>query len=347
MTGNRRKPAAFRIDPAPARPKAAKTPAKRKPRALTVPEIQIEPEPDDGPLVPARQPATGVARAIRWASLLTSSLAALFTLWAGLAVTGLIENLFERSELLGWIGTGVLAVAAFALLAITIRELAGLFRLRKLETIQRDAARAVSGDDRSAAASVLAALRGIYAGRADTAWGLARLKDSLEDIIDPADRMRLIERDLMAGLDETAGRIIARSARRVALITAVTPVAALDILLVAQQNLKMLRAIAAAYGGRPGAFGTFRLARMVIGHLAVTGGLALSDNLIQQVIGKGLIGRLSSRFGEGAVNGILTARIGLAALDLCRPLPFITGAKPALGDFLREIVSFDKGDGKG
>ncbi len=347
MTGKSRKPAAFRLDPAPQpkKPKAEKTKAKRKPRALPAPEIRIEQDTEETQLVPARQPAAGVARVVRWALLLFSSLSLLFTLWAGLAVTGFIEDLFQRSEFLGWIGTGVLAVAVFALLAIILRELAGLLRLRKLDTIQRNAAFAVAGNDKQASASVLSALRRLYSGRPDTAWGLDRLNDSLDDIMDPADRISLAERDLMTGLDEQAGRIIARTARRVALITAITPVVALDILLVAMQNLKMLRAIATTYGGRPGTFGTFKLARMVIGHLAVTGGLALSDSLIQQFVGKGLIGRLSSRFGEGAVNGILTARIGLAALDLCRPLPFVTRPKPALSDFLREIVNFDTDQG--
>jgi putative membrane protein len=146
----------------------------------------------------------------------------------------------------------------------------------------------------------------------------------------------------MGVLDENAAALIARHARRVTLLTAVTPAAALDILFVAAVNLRMLREIATLYGGRPGAIGTFRLARMVIGQLVVTGGLALSDNLIQHVIGRGLIGRLSARFGEGAVNGILTARIGLAALDLCRPLPFLTRAKPSLALFTRELLSFGK-----
>ena len=91
----------------------------------------------------------------------------------------------------------------------------------------------------------------------------------------------------------------------------------------------MMRELATLYGGRPGTLGTIRLAKMVAGHLAVTGGLALSDGVISAVIGKGLIGRLSARFGEGAVNGILTARIGLAAMDLCRPLPFLTQPAPA------------------
>ena len=84
---------------------------------------------------------------------------------------------------------------------------------------------------------------------------------------------------------------------------------------------------------------TFRLARMVVSHLAVTGGIALSDNLIQHVLGKGLLGRLSARFGEGAVNGILTARVGLAARDVCRPIPQEASAKETLGSLMKELVS--------
>jgi putative membrane protein len=124
----------------------------------------------------------------------------------------------------------------------------------------------------------------------------------------------------------------------VTLLTAVAPHAALDIVFVVMQNLRMLRRLAELYGGRPGTFGTMRLARMVVAHLAITGGLALSDTLIQQLVGKGLVGRLSARFGEGAVNGILTARIGRAALDLTRPLPFAGTSPPSLVDLVREVA---------
>jgi putative membrane protein len=78
---------------------------------------------------------------------------------------------------------------------------------------------------------------------------------------------------------------------------------------------------------------------MVISHLAVTGGIALSDNLLQHVVGRGLLGRLSARFGEGTVNGILTARVGLAARDVCRPIPQETSAKDTLGSLMKELVS--------
>ncbi len=79
---------------------------------------------------------------------------------------------------------------------------------------------------------------------------------------------------------------------------------------------------------------------MVATHLAVTGGLALSDNLIQHFVGKGLLGKLSARFGEGAVNGILTSRIGLAATDVCRPIPRETATRDTLTSLLKEVMTF-------
>jgi putative membrane protein len=354
MSDKRRKPAVFQLGAAPEtetaarperkpaadKPKPRKTRSRRRPQALPAPEVVIEEEVPEASLVPTRQPATGVARTFRWAPLLIASLFSLASLWAGLAVTQLIEDLFARNDMLGWLAVGLAGVAGLSLIAIIAREVFGLVRLRRLEGLQEAASDAIQQDDKTAAAEVLAGIRDIYKGRGDAAWGLARLNEHDKQIMDPADRIRLAERDVVAPLDGDAARIIARTARRVGLITAVTPVAALDILLVAAQNLKMLRALATLYGGRPGTFGTFKLARMVVAHLAVAGGLALSDSLLQNLIGKGLVGRLSSRFGEGAVNGILTARIGLAALDLCRPLPFIATQKPALSEFLKEVTRF-------
>ena len=62
--------------------------------------------------------------------------------------------------------------------------------------------------------------------------------------------------------------------------------------------------------------------RHVIAHLAVTGGIAAGDSLIQQMLGHGVAAKLSARLGEGVLNGLLTARLGLAAIDVARPLPF-------------------------
>jgi imidazolonepropionase-like amidohydrolase len=44
--------------------------------------------------------------------------------------------------------------------------------------------------------------------------------------------------------------------------------------------------------------------------------------------GGGILSRISRRFGEGVVNGALTARVGVAAIEVCRPLPFRALPRP-------------------
>ncbi len=338
MTGLRRTPIAFRLDPDSSGTVAPDRTVGRKPSAMAPPRITIDPDEIPEALVGGAVEPLKVSRATRWGSLLLSAVFGLVALWAGLAMTQLVEQLFARSQVFGWIGAALMALAGLAALVIVVREIVGLMRLARLGTVREDAARALVNTDHEAARSTIAALKRIYDGRRDVAWALERLKEHEADVMDPADRVRLAEVDLIAPLDEAAGRLIAVRSRRVMLLTAVTPAPVLDILFVAAQNLKLLREVATLYGGRPGLVGTLRLARMVIAHLAAAGALALSDQLVQQVVGQGILGRLSARFGEGAVNGILTARIGLAAIDVCRPLPFTAASRPGLAQVLTEVV---------
>ena len=79
---------------------------------------------------------------------------------------------------------------------------------------------------------------------------------------------------------------------------------------------------------------------MVVTHIVLTGGIAVGDDLIQQMIGHGLTAKLSARLGEGVFNGALTARIGIAAIDVCRPLPFIEAERPRFRDLVANIAGF-------
>jgi putative membrane protein len=67
--------------------------------------------------------------------------------------------------------------------------------------------------------------------------------------------------------------------------------------------------------------------------------VAVGDDLIGSVAGGGVLSKVSRRFGEGVINGMLTARIGIAALDLCRPLPFSDQSRPSVSDFMSELIS--------
>lgn len=346
MTRDDRSPRAFKLDDAASTESEgpARSHAKAKSRK---PHIVLEPEPDATALVqvPATTPNL-MPRRTPWLGLLMTALFALFCMWAGLSITQLVESFFQRNVYLGWLALGVAGLAGLSALAIILREVVGLLRLARIEGLQDEAARALNLDDKNAALSVVAGLRRLYAARPDSAWGIAQLDSHAADIMDPKDRLHLAGRLLVTPLDETAHRLIARRARRVTLLTTVTPAAALDMLFVGAQNMAMLRELATLYGGKPSTLSTLRLARMVVTHLAVSGGLALSDNFIHLFVGKGLLGKLSARFGEGAVNGILTTRIGLAACEVCRPIPLEKAARETLASLLREMVSFgNKADG--
>ena len=92
----------------------------------------------------------------------------------------------------------------------------------------------------------------------------------------------------------------------------------------------MIRRVAEIYGGRSGSLGSWRLLRRVFLSLVATGAVALTDDLIGSFAGGGILSRLSRRFGEGVVNGALTARVGLAAMDICRPMPFVALPRPGV-----------------
>jgi len=107
-----------------------------------------------------------------------------------------------------------------------------------------------------------------------------------------------------------------------------------ELLRLEHQNPQLAR----LYGGRPGALGMIALMRHVIAHVAITGGMAASDGLIQQMLGHGIAAKLSQRLGEGVLNGLLTARLGLAAIDVTRPLPFTALPRPALTDLAKDLL---------
>ena len=70
----------------------------------------------------------------------------------------------------------------------------------------------------------------------------------------------------------------------------------------------------------------------------------MSDSLLQQFLGHGLAARVSARLGEGVLNGLFTARIGLAAIAVCRPLPFLALKPPAIKQVMGEAIQASSGD---
>jgi putative membrane protein len=206
----------------------------------------------------------------------------------------------------------------------------------------------LASDDRAAGRALGRDLLVLTKRMPRLAHGRARLEGHIADIIDGRDLVHLSERELMTPLDEEARRQIAAAARRVSVVTAISPRAAVDMFFVLVTALGLMRRLALLYGGRPGALGLMKLMRYAISHIALTGGLAASDSVIQQLVGHGIAAKLSAKLGEGVLNGLLTARLGLAAMDATRPLPFTALRRPALQDLAGALLKgSDGGDAEG
>lgn len=306
----------------------------RKPLLLDL-EDEVDPAaalpvPDDLPQGQAMQLAARV-RAPR-SPLLRFALWAFGTFFAFALSVGaydFVTGLFARNPLLGWIAAVLLGLAVLAAVMLAGGEWSAYVRLARLDHLRRDAIAARQSADLKSARRTVASLVSLYAARADTAWGRARLAEREAEVLDADALLSLAEAELMPPLDARARAEVEGAARQVAMVTALVPLALADVATALVANLRMIRRIAEIYGGRSGTLGSWGLLRRVFASLLAAGALALTDDLIGSVAGGGVLSKVSRRFGEGVVNGALTARVGLAAIDLCRPMPFVAVDRPS------------------
>jgi putative membrane protein len=310
-----------------------------KTRVSSERQAQIKSEPEFEALaITVDDSARSSRRGVRWAILFWCALGGLLLLAIGVAVNDLLTDLLARNQELGWLGLAFATLAVVSLLVIAARETTGLMRLAKVEKLRQRAAEMIVSDNRIEARAFVHELLALTRKMPHLARGRADLEGHLGEIIDGSDMVRLAERELMTPLDQRARKLISVAATRVSVVTAVSPRAVIDILFVFGTALTLVRRLAFLYGARPGTLSLARLVRQVVMHLAVTGGLAASDSLIQQMLGHGIAAKLSARLGEGVLNGLLTARFGLAAVDLIRPVPFAALPRPTLSDLMSEVL---------
>ncbi len=320
----------------------------RKPRVFAADDpalVQPPPaDPTDSGLAPADDLDTGTARApvtlshgIRWGAIFFSAMFGLAMLAASVSFTRFVSQALQRNDWIGWTATALAVTGGLAALVVVMREIFGLFRLARLGRLRRDANAALLSNDKSLERASVAQLRDHFAGRRDVRWGLARLKEHEGDVRDAGELLRLADREVLAPLDVVARRHILKSAKRVSTVTALSPMVWIAMGYVLVENLRMLRTLAGLYGGRPGGMGALRLGRMVAGHIIASGGVAMTDDLLGQFLGQDILRRLSRRLGEGVFNGALTARIGVAAIDVIRPMPFVDAVPVRVRDIVPEL----------
>lgn len=317
--------------------------------------IELDDAPEAGPEAAAPVPDTGITmpegramqvvatlgakRPSRLARFFWSALLALVGFATSLAAWNFVTGLLAANPVLGWIAFGLIAAVLLALVLIALRELAAFSRLGRLDRVHRAAEAALASGDLGAARDVISQISALYAGRAEVRLGREALDRQREEMFDPASLFALTEAKVLAPLDAAAQAEVEAAARQVATVTALVPLALADVVVALTANLRMIRRIAEVYGGRAGTLGAWRLTRAVLTHLVATGAVAIGDDLLGSALGGSVLSKLSRRFGEGVVNGALTARVGVAAMEVCRPLPFGEGRRPSVTGMIRRALT--------
>src|SRR4030088_327656 len=118
--------------------------------------VHVTPEADPALLpVPVEAPLLPVRRGFRWGTMFWGAIGGLILLGLGLGVTRLIEDLFARSEGLGFLGLGFAFAATLAFAVVVAREAFGLARLATIEKLHLRAAAVLASDDRAESRAIV------------------------------------------------------------------------------------------------------------------------------------------------------------------------------------------------
>ncbi len=322
-------------------------PPRRGPVVIEADLPDVE-TPEQAAPVPELRPPQGramqqvtalAARKPGWlARLFWGGVSGLIGMMVSIALWDFVARLLVRNVLLGQVALGFMALIAGILIILFLRELAAFSRLARVDNIRQQVQDATKDAGRPAAEKIIIRLNSLYAGRAEMRWARDVLADQQGEIIDGADLLAMAERQFMEPLDRAAAREIQGAARNVAAATALVPMAAIDVLVALSANIRMVRRIAEVYGGRAGVLGSWRLLRAVVTHLLATGLVAVGDDMLGSVLGGGALSKVSRKFGEGVINGALTTRVGLAAMEICRPMPFNALKRPSVSGVLKKAL---------
>ncbi|MEP0962552.1 MAG: TIGR01620 family protein [Roseobacter sp.] len=303
--------------------------------ALPVPEVHASPLEGQAMQRAAQLAARKPSRILRWFFGLG---AALIGAVVSVAAWDFLLGLLARNTILGWGVAGIFAAFLTVLAVICLREIAALGRLSRVDGLRHAADTARTERDLKQARSVSTRLITLYKTREETRWGRDRLRALSADQLDAEGLLDLTEAELLGPLDQLAAREVETAARQVATVTALVPLALADVATALTANIRMIRRIAEIYGGRSGTLGSWRLTRAVLSHMVATGAVAVGDDMLEPILGGSILGKLSRRFGEGLVNGALTARVGVAAMDVCRPMPFASQKRPKVSGIIKRSL---------
>lgn len=267
-------------------------------------------------------------------------------LWriAGVLFIGLISYELVEFFISGFKQTPVISsVYGLLLLILTFicgsavyRELSSLRQLSRQDTLREQIQSVLEGNNTYDARTLCEKIT------ADLPCDITLSKEKeWTDIIQPEytdiEVMHLYSQEILSSVDQKALDEVAKFSTESVVLIAISPVAIIDMMLMFWRNLRMIDKVAGLYGLKLGYWSRIRLIKHVFINMAYAGASEIVTDFGADLIGADLLGKLSGRMAQGLGAGMLTARLGIKTISLCRPIPF-QKQPPKLNDIRKKIV---------
>lgn len=269
----------------------------------------------------------------RWSWLARLSLMALILLTLVQTGLGLRDAWVASPWLFSFYGVVLGLVGSWAIVG-AVSEYQKLKRLKQVADTQDTGARLALSMQMGEADSFIDNIVRHY----PDSQGLQRLRHSLKDEHNDAEKVLLFEDLVLTERDELAKKVVCRYAAESAVLLAASPLAALDMAIILWRNQRMLRDVAACYGIELGYWSRIKLIRSIVINIIYAGTSELVTDLGTQLLSVEMTGKLSARLAQGLGGGLLTARLGYQAMALCRPIGFREGQRPKLSKVHQELL---------
>jgi len=220
--------------------------------------------------------------------------------------------------------------------AVVARELVSLFRLKNVEAIHRRLADGpvLALEGRKAIADVLA----VVPRERETEAGIEAFQRQVKLHHGTAQQIEILSRTVMQPLDRRAEAHVRTAVLRAFGITAISPTGLTDAVFFLACGIRMVRAIAAAYGHRPTAATTIHLLRRLVIEAGKLGAVDIASSSLVQHLGGALTERLATSAADALYAAYRMARLGIMVMDLCRPIPFRENEVPSVTSLVGNVL---------
>lgn len=265
----------------------------------------------------------------------------ILTAFSGLVGWQAIDSVVTAVQTSDWLALGwagfITTIASFGLGAIG-KELLKLRKLRNHFSIQEESELLVNSDSvgkGKAFCEKVAEQSGVLAENP----GFDRWKNSVNPAHSDAEILDMYDSMVVSQQDKLATKVVSQHATECAALVAVSPLAAADMMLVAWRNFKMIDNLSKVYGVELGYASRIKLLKAVFVNMAAAGASELAIDAGMDLMSMDLAGKISARAGQGLGVGILTARLGLKAMALLRPLPWYPDRQVKLGTIRKSVAA--------